>query len=97
MALTISSVNFLSSKLTHKNLGKSPPSIGMIELLIPCGGVPELLAPWEVTLMARFLTSGESLSHVDFSADPGWLELPAPLAGLPELLAPYQEKSTFGW
>jgi hypothetical protein len=32
----------------------------------------ELLAPWEVTLMGRFLISGESLPPVDFfSAAPG--------------------------
>jgi hypothetical protein len=31
------------------------------ELLAPCGGMPELLASWEVTLMGRFLTTGVSL------------------------------------
>jgi hypothetical protein len=30
--------------------------------------MPELLAPWEVTLMGRIVTAGESLPPVDFSA-----------------------------
>jgi hypothetical protein len=51
--------------------------------------VPKLLNPWKVILMGRFLTIGEFLSPVDFSAAPGWLELPAPWVDLPELLAPY--------
>jgi hypothetical protein len=39
--------------------------------------------------MAKFLTSGDSLPLVDFSAVTNWLELPAPWNGLPELLDPY--------
>jgi hypothetical protein len=33
----------------------------LLELLAPCGGTPELLAPWEVTLIVRFLTTGVTL------------------------------------
>jgi hypothetical protein len=38
--------------------------------------------------MGRFLTTVESLPHLDFSAAQGWLDLPAPWVGLPELLLP---------
>jgi hypothetical protein len=65
------------------------PSISVPKLLAPCGGMQELLDPLEVTFMGRFLTIGESLSIVNFSATPSWLELPAPWVSLPELLAPY--------
>lgn len=68
---------------------ESPPSIGVPKLPIPCNGMLELLVPWEVTLMGRFLSTGEFLPPVDFSAVPDWLELPAPWVNLPELLAPY--------
>jgi hypothetical protein len=57
--------------------------------------MPELLAPWKMTLMGRFLSPGESLPTVDFSAAPGWLELPAPWVGLPELLVLYRGRTTF--
>jgi hypothetical protein len=30
---------------------KSSPSVGLLELLAPCGGMPELQAPWEVALV----------------------------------------------
>jgi hypothetical protein len=43
----------------------------------------------EGDLDGMFLTTGESLPAVDFSAAPGLLELPAPWVGFPELLAPY--------
>jgi hypothetical protein len=49
------------------------PSISLLELVAPCGGIPELLALWEVTLMDRFLTTGESLPPIDCSAAQGWL------------------------
>jgi hypothetical protein len=51
---------------------------GLLELLAPCDGMPELLAPREVTsinIKSRFLTTGESLPSVVLSASPGWLIL----------------------
>jgi hypothetical protein len=69
----------------------------LLELLAPCGGVPKLLSPWEVTFMCRFLATGESQPPVDFSAAPVWLQLPALRVGLPELLAPGWERPTFWW
>jgi hypothetical protein len=41
----------------------------LLELLAPYVSVPELLAPWEVTLMGRFPTTGESLPPL-ISQDP---------------------------
>jgi hypothetical protein len=39
-------------------------SVGSLELLAVCGGVPELLVPWTVTLMSRRnLTVGVSPPH----------------------------------
>jgi hypothetical protein len=66
---------------------KSLPSMVLLKLLASCGGILELLAPWEATVMGIFLTTGYSLPPVDFSAASGWLELPAPWVNLPELLA----------
>jgi hypothetical protein len=60
----------------------------LLELLGLFGGVPELLAPSEVTLMGRFLTTGESLLPVGFSAVSHWLELPAPLLVCPDFWIP---------
>jgi hypothetical protein len=65
----------------------------------------ELLAPWDVNLMGRPLTTGESLSPVDFLAAPGWLELLAPwdvnLMGRPlttgESLSPVDFLAAPGW
>jgi hypothetical protein len=37
--------------------------------------------------VGRFLTTGESLSPVVFSASPGWVVLPDSYGGMPELLA----------
>jgi hypothetical protein len=37
------------------------PSIALLELLAPCVGLPEVPVPLEVTLMRRFLTTGECL------------------------------------
>jgi hypothetical protein len=45
-------------------------SLGLLELLTPCDGMPELLASWEI-LINRSFTVHESLSRVDFSAAPG--------------------------
>jgi hypothetical protein len=57
---------------------KSTPFIGLLQFLSPCGGVQELLAHWEMTLMGTFLTTGKSLLPVYFSAAAGWLKLSAP-------------------
>jgi hypothetical protein len=51
--------------------------------------MPELLAPWEMTLMGRFLTGKQvPATPIDFSGAPGWQELSASQVGFPELLAP---------
>jgi hypothetical protein len=53
----------------------------MLGPLAPCGGMPELLTPKEVTSInskGRFLTTGKSLPPVVFSASLGWLILSAP-------------------
>jgi hypothetical protein len=79
---------------------RSPSSTGLLEPLAPCGGMPELLAPREVTSIGskcRFLTTGEYLPPVVFSASPGWLILSAPRGGMLELLAPCWEESTLRW
>jgi hypothetical protein len=70
-------------------MGKSLPFISLLGLLCPCGGMSELLAPWEVTLMGRFLSAGEFRLPVNLSVAPGWLELPALWVDLPELPTPY--------
>jgi hypothetical protein len=65
-------------------------STDLLELPAPCSGMSELLAPKEVTSVefeGRFLTIGESLPPVVFSASPGWLILPAHCGGMPEPLA----------
>jgi hypothetical protein len=46
---------------------------------------------------SRFLTTGEHLPLVVFSATPCWLILSAPQGGIPELLAPCWEGSTQRW
>jgi hypothetical protein len=51
--------------------------------------MPELLVPWEMNLMGRFVTADKSLSLDDFSATSGWLEVPSPGVCLSELLARY--------
>jgi hypothetical protein len=51
--------------------------------------MPELLAHRELIFAGRFLTTGESLPLVDFSAALRWLELPVFWVGLSELLAFY--------
>jgi hypothetical protein len=53
---------------------------GMLEPLAPCG-MSEALAPREVAFVngkCRFLTTGELLSLVVFSASLGWLLLSVP-------------------
>jgi hypothetical protein len=45
---------------------KSPFSIVLLQVLASCGGMPELLALWEMTLVARCFTSGLSLPPSDW-------------------------------
>jgi hypothetical protein len=80
-------------------------SLGWLILSAPQGGMSELLAPcwewstikWRLCNRGRFLTTGEPLPPVVFSAFPGWLILSAPWDGMPELLAPCWEESTYKW
>jgi hypothetical protein len=46
----------------------------LLELLAACGGMPELLAPWEVTLICMILTAGQSLPPVYYPVR--WVGLP---------------------
>jgi hypothetical protein len=62
--------------------------------------MPEPQAPRKVTSInskVRFLTTGEPLPPVVFSASMSWLILSAPWGGIPELLAPCWEESTYRW
>jgi hypothetical protein len=46
--LVISRLNLPALEATSV---KSSPSVGLLELLAPCGGIPELQANWEVALV----------------------------------------------
>jgi hypothetical protein len=75
------------------------PIHSVLELIAPCGGMPEPLAPQMTSIngRSRFLTTGGSLPPVAFLVYPGCQILSALWGGMPELLAPCWEGSTFRW
>jgi hypothetical protein len=73
-------------------------STSMLEILAPCGSMPEPLAPREVTCVkgkGRFLITGKHLHPVISSTSSGWLIMSAPQDGVLELLFTCWEGSAF--
>jgi hypothetical protein len=69
---------------------RSASSTFLLEPLAPCGGMPELLAPKEVSSMnskVRFLITGEPLPRCLLSFL-GWFILPVSRTSMQELLVP---------
>jgi hypothetical protein len=76
------------------------PIYRLVEKPVSLGGMPETLAPREVSSFdgkCRFLTTGESLPPVVLSATSGWMILSANRGVMPELLAPCWEMPAFKW